>query len=692
MKGNMDKINFFNRDLSWLSFNHRVLQEAKDKSVPLHEKIKFMAIFSSNLDEFFRVRVAALRYLLTLKKKSREKLNIDPASLLKEIQKRVDKQQRELGDIFRNNIIPELKENNIVLTDENSLNKKQTSFASDYFRYEVLPFLRPCILIRNKVTIFLQNKVLYLAVRLHSKREKSDQSLKARRSTYAVVEIPTINLPRFIELPSSNNQHSLIFLDDIIRLHLDELFPGFIVRDVYEIKLTRDAEIYIDDEFIGDLLEKIKKGIARRKTGKPSRFLYDERMSKDFLHFLRESLMLQKEDLVPGGKYHNFSDFISFPRIGPISLQDKKLPALQISALESTKNYWSALLERDHILYFPYHKYDYVIKFLKNAADDPLVSDINITLYRSAADSLIIQNLISAANNGKTVTVFVEIKARFDEESNILWVQKLEDVGIKVLYSVPGLKVHSKICLVKRKEGKTYKKYAYLATGNFNEKTAKLYSDFGLFTTNSRITGEVDQVFQYLKTKKKGYIFKYLLVAPFVMRTKFYELIDNEIANAKNGEAAFIDLKMNSLEDKNIIEKLYQASQAGVKIRIVVRGICCLIPGIINMSENIEIRTIIDRFLEHTRIFIFHNNGREKFYLASADWMRRNLSRRIEVAFPLYDVSAKKTIRSIFEIQWNENQKAREIDRFQKNDYVKTESKSKVRSQIASYEFLKNNS
>lgn len=686
----MDKITFYDRELSWLSFNHRVLQEAKDESVPLHEKIKFMAIFSSNLDEFFRVRVAALRYLLTLKKKSRDKLKIEPAALLKEIQIRVDKQQQELGNILRNIIIPELKENNIVLTDEHSLNKKQASFASDYFRYEILPFLRPCILVRDKVTIFLQNKVLYLAVRLHSRGEINDKSLKAKRSTYAVVEIPTMNIPRFIELPFFNNQHTIMFLDDIIRLHLNEIFPGYLVRDIYEIKLTRDAEIYIDDEFTGDLLDKIKKGIARRKTGKPSRFLYDERMPKDFLKFLKDSLLLQKEDLVPGGKYHNFSDFISFPRLGPNSLQDRKLPPLQISALESVNNYWSALIEKDHLLYFPYHKYEYVIKFLKKAADDPLVSEINITLYRSAADSLIIQNLINAAKRGKTVTVFIEIKARFDEESNILWAQKLEDSGIKVLYSVPGLKVHSKICLVKRKEGKTFKKYAYLATGNFNEKTAKLYSDFGLFTANSRITGEVEQVFHFLKTRKKGYNFKHLLVAPFVMRTKFNELIDNEIANAKNGHAARIDLKMNSLEDKKIIEKLYQASKAGVKIRIIVRGICCLVPGIINLSENIEIRSIIDRHLEHARIFIFHNNGSDKYYLASADWMRRNLSRRIEVAFPLYDASIKKTIRSIFEIQWNDNQKAREIDQLQKNDYIKTESETKIRSQIASYEFLKN--
>jgi len=686
----MDKNIYYDRELSWLSFNHRVLQEAKDPNVPLHEKIKFMAIFSSNLDEFFRVRVAAIRYLLMLKKKSREKLKLNPASLLKEIQKRVDKQQQELGGIFRNIIIPELKKNNIILTDENSLNKKQTTFVLDYFRYEVLPFLRPCILVRKKITIFLQNKVLYLAVRLFSKREKNDHSSKSARSTYAVVEIPTINLPRFIEIPSSDNQHTIIFLDDIIRLYLDELFPGYMVRDIYEIKLTRDAEIYIDDEFSGDLLEKIKKGITRRKTGKPSRFLYDERMPVDFLYFLKESLMLQKEDLVPGGKYHNFNDFISFPRLGPKSLQDKKMIPLQIPALESSMDFWSTLTEKDYFLYYPYHKYDYIIKFLKVAAEDPFVQDINITLYRSAADSQIINNLIHAGKKGKSVTVFVEVKARFDEESNIMWAQKLEDAGIKVLYSFPGLKVHSKICLVTRKEGKITNKYAYLSTGNFNEKTSKLYSDFGLFTKDSRITREVDQVFRYLKSKEKGYNFKHLLVAPFVMRNKFNEMIENEITNAKTGKNARIDLKLNSLEDKKMIDKLYKASQAGVKTRIIVRGICCLVPGIKDLSENIEVISILDRYLEHARIYIFHNNGREKYFLASADWMRRNMSRRIEVAFPIYDNDIKMGVRSIFEIQWKDNQKARCIDRLQKNEYRKDDSEEKLRSQIVTYEFLKN--
>jgi polyphosphate kinase len=685
----MQKINFYDRELSWLSFNHRVLQEAKDPNVPLHEKIKFMAIFSSNLDEFFLVRVAALRYLLSLKKKSIDKLKINPATLLKEIQKRVDIHQKELGDIFRNSIIPDLKKHNIFLKDELSLDKRQKSFVSDYFRYEVLPFLRPSILVRKKMTIFLQNRVLYLVVRLQSKTEKQLQSAKSTRSTYAMVEIPTINLPRFVKIPSSDPQHTVMFLDDIIRLHLDEIFPGYKIKEIYEIKLTRDAEIYIDDEFTGDLVEKIKKGIARRKTGKTSRFLYDERMPADFLNFLKDSFILEKEDFVPGAKYHNFSDFISFPRIGPASLQDKNLPPIHVPQLESKSDIWSVLSEKDYLLYFPYHSYDYVIKFLRSAADDPSVISIQITLYRTAADSQIITALLRAAKKKKSVTVFVEVKARFDEESNILWAKTLEDAGITVLYSFPGLKVHSKICLITRKEVNKIKRYSYLSTGNFNEKTAKLYTDFGLFTAHKGISREIEHVFDYLKTQKDKYKYNHLLVAPFVMRTKFYELIDAEIDNAKNGKKAALDLKMNSLEDRKIIEKLYEASQSGVKIRIIVRGICCLIPGIKNMSENIEIISIVDRFLEHTRIYIFHNNGREKYFLSSADWMKRNLSRRIEVTFPIYDTEIKKTLRSIYEIQWNDNQKARIIDQDQKNEYRGDDTGEIRRSQMDIYEFLK---
>jgi polyphosphate kinase len=685
----MSKYKFFDRELSWLSFNHRVLQEAKDPNVPLHEKIKFMAIFSSNLDEFFRVRVASLRYLMALKRKTQERLNIDPGELLTEIQNTVDKHQQDLGDIFRNSIIPELQKNGIILTEGLSLNKKQLNFIRDYFQYEVLPYLRPSLLVRKKITIFLQNKAIYFAIKLQSKNEKDKPLSKSARSNYAVVEIPTMQLPRFIELPNFDNKYTVIFLDDIIKLFLDDIFPGYLVKEVYAIKLTRDAQMYIEDEFTGDLLQKIKKGIARRNTGAPSRFLYDQKMPPDFLNFLVDAFMLEQEDLVPGGRYHNFSDFISFPRLGAKSLQDKNLPALRQPELEDCPQFFTLISEKDILLLYPYHIYNYVIRLIKEAADDPFVREIFITLYRCASDSQIIKQLIQAVMAGKSVTAFIEVKARFDEESNILWATHLEDAGIKVLYSFPGLKVHAKMLLITRREDKRLKQYAYLSTGNFNEKTAKLYSDFGFFTADNRITREVKQVFAYLQKKKKQYTFRHLLVAPFSMRNQLNALIDREIESAKSGLEARIDLKLNSLEDSKIIEKLYQASNAGVKIRIIVRGICCLLPGVKNLSENIRIISIVDRFLEHGRVLIFHNKGREKYFLASADWMHRNLSRRIEVVFPIYDKNIRSKLRDIFELQWQDNLKARQIDDIQKNEYNKKNPEKPKRSQIEIYEYLK---
>ena len=682
----MKKYQYFDRELSWLSFNHRVLQEAKDPLVPLHEKIKFMAIFSSNLDEFFRVRVASLRSLLSLKKKAQKTLKINPAELLSKIQVTVNKQQQELGEILRQSIIPELKNNNIILTDGTNLNAKQQSYAHDYFRYEILPHLRPSLLIKRKITIFLQNKALYFAVRLHSKIKGERKSPDHARSSYAVVEIPTMHLPRFIRIPDQSGKYTLMFLDDIMKLYIDDIFPGYFVKEVFSIKLTRDAEMYIDDEFSGDLLEKIKRGISKRKTGIPSRFLYDEKMPDDFLCFLREAFTLQNEDLVAGGRYHNFSDFISFSRLGPRSLQDKKLNAIKIADIDNDSSVFSQVSKREILLYYPYHSYDYVIRFLKEAAEDPSVENISITLYRGAADSQVIRQLIRAAHAGKVVTVFVELKARFDEESNILWAQIFEQEGVRVLYSFPGLKVHSKLCLVLRRENNKIKKYAYLSTGNFNENTAKIYSDFGFFTCDPRITREVKIVFDYLNKSITDYNYKHLLVAPFNMRKKFYELIELEMKNARQGKESAIDIKLNSLEDTKIIQKLYEASNAGVKIRIIARGICCLIPGIKNMSENIEIISIIDRYLEHARVFIFHHGGRKKVYLASADWMRRNLSRRIEVAFPIYDKEIQDKLIYIFNLQWRDIAKARLIDALQQNKYKGKIPEYPIRSQLEIYE------
>jgi polyphosphate kinase len=685
----MKKYKYFDRELSWLSFNHRVLQEAKDPSVPLHEKIKFMAIFSSNLDEFFRVRVASLRSLLSLKEKVQKDLKINPRTLLNQIQTTVDQHQKDLGNIFRNSVIPELEKNNIFLQDGSEFDEKQMDYAHDYFRYEVLPYLRPSLLVRNKITVFLQNKVLYFVVRLISKNNKKKSQQKAVRSSYAIVEIPTMHLPRYIRIPSGNEKSTFIILDDLMRLFLNDIFPGYIVKDVYSVKLTRDAQMYIDDEFSGNLLEKIKRGITQRKTGVPSRFLYDENMPVNFLGFIRDTFTLQKEDLIAGGRYHNFSDFISFPRLGSIALQDKKLPAIKIPAVDKASTIFSILSKNEILTFYPYHSFEYVIRFIKEAADDPSVIDISITLYRGAPDSQVIRQLIRAANAGKSITVFVELKARFDEESNIIWAQVFEQKGIHVLYSIPGLKVHSKLCLISRKENNRVKRYAYMATGNFNEKTAKIYSDFGFFTGDGKLTKEVKMIFDHLNNFNGNKNFRHLFVAPFTMRENFYNLIDQEIANAAKGKAASIDIKLNSLEDKKIIRKLYEASNAGVKIRIIVRGICCLIPGIKNMSENIQVISIIDRYLEHARMYIFHNGGQTKIFLASADWMKRNLSRRIEVAFPIYSKHLQTRLIHIFNIQWQDNAKARIIDSKQQNHYKERTEEILYRSQYETYEFLK---
>ena len=685
----MKKSKYFNRELSWLSFNHRVLQEAKDPLVPLHEKIKFMAIFSSNLDEFFRVRVASLRSLLPLNKKVQKDLKIDPTTLLSEIQATVDKQQKELGEIFRKTVIPELKKHNIILSDGTEFDENQKSYAHDYFRYEIMPYLRPSLLVRNKITVFLQNKSLYFAIRLNSKSQSNKMSSHNSRSSYALVEIPTLYLPRFIKIPENSDRSVIVFLDDIMRLFINDIFPGYVVKEVYAIKLTRDAEMYIDDEFSGDLLEKIKRGISQRKTGAPSRFLYDEKMPSNFLRFLKETFALQKEDLVPGGRYHNFSDFISFPRLGPTKLQDKNLKALKIPDIDKAPTLFSKISTKDILTVYPYHSYDYVIRFLKEAAEDPLVQDISITLYRGAPDSQVIRQLIRAAKAGKVVTVFVELKARFDEESNIFWAQTFEREGIRVLYSIPGLKVHSKLCLITRREKNKTERYAYLATGNFNEKTARIYSDFGFFTGDRRVTSDVKMIFDYLNKDHLDNNYSHLFVAPFNMRENFNGLIEQEIDNALQGKEAFIDIKLNSLEDKKIIRKLYKASKAGVKIRIIVRGICCLVPGIKNISENIEIISIIDRYLEHARMYIFYNRGQKNIYLASADWMRRNLSRRIEVAFPIYDKDLKEKLVHIFNLQWQDNMKARTIDPLQQNNYKDKNTEDGLRSQLETYEYLK---
>ena len=677
-----------NRELSWLSFNYRVLQEAKDKSVPLYERIKFLAIYSSNLDEFFRVRVASLRSLLALGKKSKNKLKFDPIKLLNEIHRTVNLQQEEFGEIFRNQILPELKSNGIHLINESEVDKNQKEYIENYFNDYVKEYIQPIVLIRKKIIPFLRNNHLYLAVRMKHANGNSERV----KYTYALVEIPSSKLPRFATLPSSDNDHYYIFLDDIIRLSINSIFPGFEIVDCYSVKLTRDAELYIDDEFTGNLLSKIQKGIKKRSTGVPSRFLYDFKMPKTFLRFIKDTLQLEKDDFVAGGRYHNFNDFFGFPNPGIAELENIKFPQLQIKELENCDNLFSAISKKDHGIHFPYQSYDYVVGLFRQAAEDPNVREIKITQYRVAKDSEIVKALIRAAQKGKNVMAFVELKARFDEEQNIHWAFEMEKHGVKVFYSFPGLKVHAKTALITREENGILKNYCYLGTGNFNEKTAKIYSDFGLFTADLRLTKEVEKVFEFLAGKKAQQKFKHLLVAQFNMRKKFLKLIQNEIDTAKKGGSGSITIKMNSLEDKKMINKLYEASRAGVKINLIIRGICCIVPGVKGLSENINVISIIDKYLEHARFYIFHNNGDEIIYAASADWMKRNLSRRIEVGFPVYQQNIKDEIKRMIDIQLSDNSKARIIDLNNNNKYITNNVDEQIRAQIDFYEYLRSNS
>ena len=678
---------FYNREISWLSFDQRVLQEVKDPTVPLYERIKFLAIFSSNLDEFFRVRVASLRSLISPKKKPAKELDFDVQKLLNRIHKTVTALQDENIRIYIEDIQPELKKNGINLIDNSMLNQQQREFVEEIFNMQILPHIMPIIIAKKKITPFLRNQRLYLTVKLSSKQKAKTDTSKRKRYYYAIVEIPTNHMDRFILLPKAGNDNYIIFLDDIVRLFLPQIFYGYNIHEAYSVKLTRDAELYVDDEFSGNLVEKIKKNLNKRSSGLPCRFLYDKNMPANFIKFLKEALLLTNEDLYPGAKYHNFSDFFNFPNPGIKKLNYTVLPPLKHKELDKYSNIFEAAKEDDFLLNFPYQSYDYIVDALNDAATDPDVKSIKITQYRVAKNSKIVSTLIKAANRGKEVTSFVEVKARFDEEINIKSAEEMQKAGVKVLYSMPGLKVHAKMALITRLEKGTLNDYAYLSTGNFNERTAKQYTDFGFFTTDKRLTSETAKVFDYLEFKNDKLFFEHLLVAQFGMRKRFLAFIEKEITNAKKGIPAAITIKMNSLEDDRMIKKLYEASMAGVKINLIIRGICCLLPGL-PYSENINVISIVDRFLEHGRVFIFHNAGNEIIYLSSADWMRRNLSRRIEAAFPVYNEKLKKEIKDIIELQLMDNIKARIIDEKQLNRYNDNGSEPH-RSQYEIYEFLK---
>ncbi len=676
-----------NRDLSWLSFNHRVLQEAQDPRVPLYERIKFLAIYSSNADEFFRVRVAAARALLNLKKKTAKKLGFEPAKLLKRIRKVVERQQEEFGETFRNGIKKELKKHHVMLVRDDELTRTQRAWVLKYFQDTVEAHIAPVFLSQDKDPPFLRNRALYLAVRL--KRRPSSPGEQLDGYQYAIVEIPSQKVARFVTIPSSNANTFVMFLDDVIRVGLPEVFPNHILDGTYAIKLTRDAELYIDDEYSGNLVDKVRKALSKRDTGIPARFLFDLEMPKKFRQLLTEILAIQEDDCVVGGRYHNFNDLFTFPNPLAPKLLDPPMKPLVRHGMGPRNPIMGEITKRDLLLHYPYHGYEPVIRFVKEAAENPRVTSIRITLYRVARQSGILDALMLALAKGKSVTAFIEVKARFDEESNLKWAEELEKAGATVLYSFPGWKVHAKLCLVSLKGRKLPRRYAYLSTGNFNEKTATLYTDHGLFTSDRKITEEVARVFSILSRKETKPKFKYLLVAPFTMRKKFGRLMNEEIRQARAGKKASIVAKMNSLEDPWMIAKLYKASEAGVEISLIVRGICCLLPGIKGLSSNIKAISIVDRFLEHSRIYYFHHGGKKLLYLASADWMSRNLSRRIEVAFPIKDPDLHSEITEILRIQRDDNTKARVINKSQDNSY-RVAPGEKLRSQEATYQYLRN--
>ncbi|PRY09849.1 polyphosphate kinase [Pontibacter ummariensis] len=672
---------FINRELSWLAFNHRVLQEAKDKRVPLLERVKFMAIFSSNLDEYFKVRVATLKRLIKLKKKTRQKLSQEPSEIFDQVIEEVHRQQQEFGEVFREGILTGLREHNIHLLTEHDLNPGQQEWLKDYFEETLAPLLLPIILDETETHLFLKDQAVYLSIKMW---EPQEEDCKPER--IAILEIPTKKHgSRFIKLPTVDDHRYVMFIDDAIRFCLPLIFPKYKAFEAYAVKVSRDAELDIEEEVSGNLMAKIRKSLKKRETGYPARLLYDPEIPQDLLNSMMDHTGITEEELVEGSKYHNFRDFFQFPDFNLPELKYASQPTLLHPDLEKEPSMLEAMQKQDYMVHYPYQSFDYVLRLFNEAARDPKVTAMSATLYRVADKSAIAKALAKAAKNGKLVTVVVELKARFDEESNIYWAGKLQKAGANVIYGVPDLKVHSKLGLITRNEGGKLVNYAYLSTGNYNEQTARIYADHALFTSDKRLTRDVEQVFNFLIDRHPDKEFKHLLVAPINMRESFSKLIDREVRNARKGLPAGMTLKMNALQDGRMIKKLYAASQAGVKIKLLVRGICCLVPGVEGLSENIELRSIVDRYLEHARVYIFHNKGDKKYYIASADWMTRNLNRRVEVAFPILQPNLIEQIQRIIDLQLADDTKARYID----NSYIQPHSPTNVRSQYETYDYLR---
>lgn len=683
---------YFKRDISWLSFNYRVLLEAKDASLPIYERIKFLSIYSSNLEEFYKVRVSG--YHSSILKNIKKDKSIDKAlETLMEINTEVTKQEKEYFHIFNEMILPTLKKENIILYQTEKVNDYHKAYIEKFFNEEVFPFLQPMIIQKGHIHSFIQDNRIYQAISLKRKRNNKTSNSKDE-TTYALMKIPQNQLPRFVMLPSIDGKHYIMFIDDVIKANLKSIFPGYEIIECYSIKISRDADFSVENVEQTDIAERILNNVRRRKIGAVTRFQYDKDMPDYFLEYLKEVYDIEDEELLSGNKYLNLSDLISLPNPVGDSLTQNLPKPLRVPEFEKNNSILSVLRKQDILLHFPYQSFDYLLRFLMQAAFDPKVLEIKVTQYRVAENSAVINSLISAAKNGKKVTVFVELKARFDEENNYLSSELMQQAGVKIIYSLPGLKVHAKLAYIRKRSNdpdEPIKGYAYLGTGNFNEKTARIYSDKGLLTSNRDIIVEIDEVFNILEGKGQSKVFQHLLVAQFNMIPEINAMIDREINHVQNGGKGRIVIKLNSLEDKSMINSLYRASEAGVEIDLIIRGICCLIPNQ-EFSKNIRITRIVDSYLEHSRIWYFYNMGEENLYLTSADWMSRNLHRRIEVAFPIFDAQIKREIIDILKIQLADNVSAVWVDEYLNNVFKRdglTDDVNLVRSQRDTYEYLR---
>lgn len=665
------KPNLITSELSWLHFNQCIVDEAADFTNQLYERIKFLAIFSSNLDEFFRVKVNQLA-----NEKSTRK-----SELFNTILKEIQLQQEQFGSVWRNQIIPELRQNNIIVYEGQTIESYHKKEVERYFKSNILSFIQ-VVFVQNEIykTYFLNNRGLYLLVKLKNKESNFN---------YAYINIPSDKLDRYKLLSKKDNSHYIISLDEIVKSCLHLIFTQDEIASCYAIKINRDEDYEIEDENSGNLILKIKYKIEERKKGLPTRFLFDASMPIEEIDFCKQTFQLKKREMIAGGKMHNLFDLFKFPNPVKPNLQSTNLPALEHNDFENSNSIFEVIDAKNQLLHFPYHSYHYVLQFFNQAAIDNRVTEVKVTLYRISTQSLIANALISAAKNGKKVTVFVEVKARFDENNNLHWAKEMKKAGIKIMYSMPNLKVHAKIALVTMQiDAKTTQQYAYLATGNFNENTAAIYADHGFFTSEKKYTNDIAKVFQFLKTKEKDSEMDTLLVAGFNMKKQILNLIDTEIQNHKDGKSSGILLKVNGIDEKDIIKKLYEASQIGVKITLLVRGVCTLLPEIKNVSENIKAYRIVDMFLEHARIYKFDNAGNEQIYLSSADMMSRNLNSRIEVGFPIEDENLKAEINQIIQFQLDDNTKKRTINSEGKNELVPNIENPK-RAQTDIYNWIK---